>query len=295
MIKIAFMAHKSPLTPAQHLNEQRMMTPNHLGIWKNIQGVDTIKEADYYIVLDGIPKFLRSSVIDFSKIISFQLEPNSFRHQNRKEMFSLKDKLFGYFDYENYGFPVYWWNRLPFEQLETSKYNEKSKQLGCMMTTKTYDKMPAYKHRLNFLDKFIEKYGDYIEVYGWGTENKTHSAFKGPLNYNQRCNYKAFKDYKYSFLCENSSEKGHFTPRIIDAMLNWCIPIYWGATNIYDFFPKSALHTIDIYHDNIDKLYQISQMPITKENIEALKESKNLIMYKYNLWEKIYKVINNVV
>lgn len=164
-----------------------------------------------------------------------------------------------------------------------------------MMTTKTYRKMPTYQHRLNFLDRFIEKYGNEIEVYGWGTENKTHLAFKGPLDYNKRCNYKAFDGYKYSFLCENSSEKGHFTPRIIDAMLNWCVPIYWGATNIYDFFPEKALYIIDIYKDSIDKLYEISQQPITNENVEALKEARNLIIYEYNIWEKIYKEINNVI
>ena len=86
-------------------------------------------------------------------------------------------------------------------------------------------------------------------------------------------------------------EKGQISDRINDCILNWSIPIYWGDPDIYKHYPKDSLYTIDINNQSIDDLYNISQKPITDINIKALKKARDLILYKDNLWEKIYKTI----
>jgi len=289
MIKIVFICETSGRTPSELLELWRFQTPEERVIWKNLQGVNTTSEANYYIILERIPKQLKVQT-DYSKVIYFQAEPSFIHAPEEKTILPKKDKFFAHFDYKNFHQPTTWWSRIPFKKLENLPY-KKNKQLSCIMTTKTMKRIPGYAKRLNFLEKFIKKYGDYIEVYGRGTENKTHSAYKGPLNYNKFCNAGAFVDYRHTFICENCTEKGHFTERVNDCILNWSIPIYWGAPNIYDYYPKEALYTIDIEKDSIDKLYEISQRAITQRNINALRKARQLILYKYNIWETIYQVI----
>lgn len=290
MIKIAFICSTTGKSSAVLLDLWGYQTLNGLGTWKNIQGVTDLKEADYFVVIERIQSDLLSK-IDISKIIYFQCEPTGLHKDNKALIDKYKDKFFRYFDYTNYRQPTFWWTRTPFIKLSNSGYNVKTKNLSCLMSTKNIKRMPGYTLRLNFLDQFIKKYGEYIDVYGRGTETKKHPAYKGTLNENKLDNSKAFSDYKYTFLCENSSEKNHFSDRINDCILNWSIPIYWGATNIYDYYPKDSLYTIDITKDSIDKLYKLSQKPVTIQNIEALKKARELIMYKYNIWEKIYQTI----
>ncbi len=213
--------------------------------------------------------------------------------ERQEPIFKNKNNFFAYFDYNNYRQPTFWRSRISFKELNSNSYNFKSKSLSCIMSTKVNNVISGYSKRINFLERFIQKYENYIEIYGFGTENKIHSAYKGPLKYNKLCNAKAFINYKYTFLCENCIEKGHISDRINDCILNWSIPIYWGTLDIYKYYPKDAVYTIDIENDSIDKLYEISQKPITVKNIKALAEARQLILHKYNIWEKVYQTIEN--
>jgi hypothetical protein len=202
-----------------------------------------------------------------------------------------KDNFFAYFDYNNYRHPTVWWSRIPFAELNNSVYTHKPKLLSCIMSMKKCDEVPGYNIRLKYLDNFVRAYGNKIDVYGWGTENKTHPSYKGPLNYNKLCNAKAFQNYKYTFLCENCNDKGQISDRINDCLLNWSMPIYWGASNIYEYYPKNALYTISIESVSVQELFKLAQRPITDVNINAIATARQLILHKYNIWEKIYQTI----
>ena len=77
-------------------------------------------------------------------------------------------------------------------------------------------------------------------------------------------------------------------------MLSWTIPIYFGCTNISNYFPKDSFIWLDINDPNsIDKLYEVIQKPITEENIKAMEEARNLILEKYNIWDLVHNIIKN--
>ncbi len=106
--------------------------------------------------------------------------------------------------------------------------------------------------------------------------------------------YDGLKDYKYSLCIENSSYDNYFTEKITDCLLSWTIPIYFGCKNVDNYFPKDSYYWIDINEPNsIDKLYEIVQRPVTEKNIEAMKEARELIMNKYNVWELVKNIIDN--
>lgn len=72
------------------------------------------------------------------------------------------------------------------------------------------------------------------------------------------------------------------------------MPIYWGCPNISDFYPEESYHTIDIENpeEALRELADIIQRPIGKNNIEAIRHTRNLVLYKYNIWPFLQEIIN---
>ena len=72
------------------------------------------------------------------------------------------------------------------------------------------------------------------------------------------------------------------------------MPVYWGCKNIEDYFPKEALIKIE-KDDILDPDGFISKLNALKNpskiNIEAIKESRDLILNKYNLMAQIKDLV----
>ena len=66
------------------------------------------------------------------------------------------------------------------------------------------------------------------------------------------------------------------------------MPIYYGCINIDEYFPKNSYYYVDITKENcIAEIINISNKPITKDNIKALEKARNLVLNKYNIWSSI--------
>ena len=87
-------------------------------------------------------------------------------------------------------------------------------------------------------------------------------------------------------------KKNYFSEKFTDAILCWTIPIYYGCLNISDYFPENSYYYIDIKNKNINQcIKNIIEKPINEDNIAALKKARNLILYKYNIWNSIHDTI----
>jgi len=81
----------------------------------------------------------------------------------------------------------------------------------------------------------------------------------------------ALRDYKFSIAIENCRQDGFFTEKIIDPMIVGTVPIYWGCSDIGEYFDIRGILTFD----NIDELSKILSMDIEswynsrKEYIES--------------------------
>ena len=84
---------------------------------------------------------------------------------------------------------------------------------------------------------------------------------------------------------ENSSQMNYFSEKINDCYLYWSLPIYWGCPNISDFFPEKSYRLLDI--NDPESILQIINEPISDYEIKDLKEARNLVIYKYNIWSTI--------
>jgi hypothetical protein len=92
--------------------------------------------------------------------------------------------------------------------------------------------------------------------------------------------------YKYTLAVENYSGDFYWTEKISDAFLSWSMPIYYGCTNIDDFFPKESYIKIDIAkpEEAADIIAQAMSDNLWEKNLDAIEQSRNLVLQKYQFF-----------
>ena len=179
-----------------------------------------------------------------------------------------------------------------YDFLDNLAYKKANKTLSAIVSNKNYG--DGYILRKKFIIELAKKEPNICDIYGAGWKNELGISYKGELDcYHQKNNqgetkYDALIDYTYSVCIENCSIPNYFSEKFTDAILCWTIPIYWGCTNLSDYFPDKCYYNIDIEDPNItEKIKEIINEPITDENIKALKYARSLILNKYNIWSTI--------
>ena len=104
---------------------------------------------------------------------------------------------------------------------------------------------------------------------------------------------------QYGIAIENFSHRGFFTEKILDCFLLKTIPIYWGCSNIGDFFDIDGIITFDNVDDLIYKVnnldedfYESKKEIITKNWRLAL----DYVYYEKNIVDKVKEIFkyNNI-
>jgi hypothetical protein len=109
-----------------------------------------------------------------------------------------------------------------------------------------------------------------------------------------------FGNSMFGIVIENFSHRGYFSEKILDCFLMKTIPIYWGCSNIDDFFNGEGI----IKFENPDDLVYISNMLNAKfyesknEIIEFnYKTALNYVNYEQNIINKIEEIfkLNQII
>lgn len=288
------------------INLFKNLTPNNSGVWKDIRIIDKPEDADYYVIFEDMYTNFKYP-IDFSRTIYFQSEPQYVRKvkAHRRKIGKADHLQFIYlrddieflkeYTYENNRHPCFWVSAIPFNDMVKYPYHKKNKNLSCLMGNTGV--LPEHNLRLNFLKEYAKMYPNDIEIYGY--EMPTKGPYKGELkekknvsfNRSHRSSVEAYSGYNYSLVCEGYKEPGQTCNKLYDCILNWCMPIYYGNPRIFDFMPRDSLYTIDIERDPLKKLTGLSSRKISEKNIMALKEARDLILYKHNVLEIVYQTL----
>lgn len=260
-------------TPKQSLDRYKLQTPDCSGVWDDIEGVTEIDDADYYIILDGYKHYKK---LESNKKIYLQREPpvivskHDFKNDSAKYIGS----------YDKHYHVATWQLKIPFDELVNLTIPEKTKIISTVTSNKIATK--AQKRRVEVAKMLQQNIHD-MDFYGRG--------FK-PLDQNDYCKKEGLLKYKYSFACENCSVPNYFTEKIIDCILCWTKPIYWGCPNISKYLPKGSYISIDIFKNNIvDIIKEEIQKPV---NYDIMREARELILNRYNIWPSIKKIIGEV-
>jgi hypothetical protein len=258
---------------------------NHLDKINLEKKLEPIKNVDFSLFVEDIPK----SSEDLSPInIIVLFEPNEYfgRHDwviDNKEIFSViitwDDKVINNCSNAIYHPFGHSW----FKSDQYQKEHKKKFQIShlCGKLLKTYGQslrheLLARKNEIKIPTKYFDVYGDRYNI---------EEARKGKEE--------VFGDSMFGVAIENASHNGYFTEKILDCFLLKTIPMYWGCTDIDNFFNKEGI----IKFGNVDEFtyisnrlnedYYNSRKEIIEENYQ---KALQYIDYESNVVNKITEI-----
>ena len=89
--------------------------------------------------------------------------------------------------------------------------------------------------------------------------------------------------YMFTIVIENTKNKYYFSEKLLDAIALGVVPIYYGATDIGDFFNEAGILTFDDVESLKDILNRLTP-ELYEEMLPALEENQELL-YKYDTQE----------
>lgn len=275
--KIYFTEYYQPSNEVKNLFSRQC--PYNIPVWENIIAVDSQQEADYVIIQDKT----KDKIENESKVIFFGREPKHVPGAFRGG----SDKYFRNLHHERgeIWLPQTWWLNIDFNSLLENSPT-KSKTLSIIDSGK--NSVPGgHSFRLNLINKIKNQYPDVIDIFG---------KINGKI-LPERDKQEGLLEYKYYLAIENGKTDHYFSEKIVDALLCECMPIYWGCNKLEKYLPKGSFVRIDenqSMDEMVDQIISISQSNLREKNIDKIKEAKNLILHKYNIWPTIKKSIYEI-
>ena len=273
------------LTADQMVSCYIKQTPKESGSWKDITYTTDPDESDYLIIEDACSpdvfnRFPKEKRLYFSREA---LDPNSINNYptDKAVRSSFWDGT-GYL-YTKWIYPgEYGGINMTYDELSAEKETNKTKTISCIQTNK--DITPIHKARQIFIKRYKHSYD--IDVYG------TISCADKKLKNNDKKT--ALDEYKYTLAFDNQvTIKDFFGTQVTDALLRWTVPIYGVGGELGKYFPEKSFIKINPLNlndanrgNNLIKDYDFDSRK------EAVKEARDLILNRYNVWPTIDTLIN---
>lgn len=258
-------------------------TPGTSGVWENIKFTfEPIFEPDYVIVLNYSPKEIKVFVPYENIWCVLQEPPNEYFkywHQADKVfhcVFIQDPTLYG-LRYIHSQPALPWHVDKSYDSLVKCSIPDKPLQLSFITSRKT--SYVGQKQRVKFLERLKERIE--FDLFGYG-----FSPIKDKWN--------GLAPYRYSLVVENFSGLDYWSEKLADCFLSWTMPIYYGCTNITDYFPKEALIQIDINDPNVvDYIQKVIKSDLWKKHRKAIEYARKLILDKYQFFPYFAKYVHN--
>jgi len=163
------------------------------------------------------------------------------------------------------------------DQMLAEKPIPKSHQISTVCSTKQ-QKHTLHQKRYNFTQKLKTSIPE-LDVFGRGVRPMQDKA-------------DAIDPYRYHIAIENHRCDHHWTEKVADVFLGWGLPIYYGCTNLKDYFPEESFVEIDI--NDLDGSLHIIRNLIQGDEYEkrlpAISRARDLVLNRYNLFSVLANI-----
>ena len=261
-------------------------TPGGKGIWDGIQfTLDPVEECDYLIMLNNRKATKTEAYCPKGNVWAIMQEPYvKYLYDWLVEGHEFYSKVFTHYlpsDNPKYipSQPAIPWHiNRTYDELIEVKVPEKSKNISWITSKLTF--LPGHQKKMAFLNFLKQNASFNIDVFGRGIR---YVAVK----------WDGLAPYRYSIAIENSSGPDYWTEKVSDCFLAWTVPIYYGCANLEDYFPRESFIQIDIDRPewSLERIGEIIRNDEWERRIPALKESRNLILYKYQIFPYLSELI----
>jgi hypothetical protein len=256
-------------------------TPHNSRSWDGIKFTeDQVPECDLLVVFNA-PHYPIN--VKCKEKWLFSQESPVDAYQWHKRSFGYFDKVFSFWDlpgiiHEQTSLP--WHVNKSYDELvNLGEQDLAIKTNRLSWVTSNYNNKPGHQLRMDLLSFLKNEHFDF-DLYGKGF-NPIDDKFSGIF------------PYKYSLAVENYSCNDYWTEKIADCFLSWTIPVYYGCSNIRDYFPKESMILIDP-NDPVQAIEIIKKAmsgQYWEKNISALKEARELVLNKYQLFPNLSQKI----
>ncbi len=120
-----------------------------------------------------------------------------------------------------------------------------------------------------------------LDVFGYGMGKLNDKA-------------EALDRYKYHLVIENHSCVHHWTEKLADAYLGHCLPLYFGCTNLDEYFPRDSYIWIDIrdYDRARAEIERVIHSDEYERRLPSIREARRLILEEYATFPQLAKLIS---
>jgi glycosyltransferase involved in cell wall biosynthesis len=272
-------------------------TPGHRGVWDNVQFTgEPVQECHYLIILNNLegelelycpPEHVWRIVQEppTGMFKSWHINPS---YSSRT--FTCDAELSGPWYIRTHPMLPWHVNR-DYDFLAAAPVPGKPKMLSWITSTRNV--LPGHKQRMNFLH-YIKKKVPGLDLLGGNIRHIMNQAAKEKIEREQReLGFKAIEDkwaglapYKYALAIENYSGPDYWTEKIADCFLAWTVPIYYGCTNLEDYFPKESFIGIDIEKpgEAIKTIKKVLIENSWESRLKAISKARELVLNKYQFF-----------
>jgi hypothetical protein len=153
--------------------------------------------------------------------------------------------------------------------LKTLSLNKKD-EISYIMSSKNFAPGHRFRHEI------WDKYSDLKDINGLTTRFVKTGPFWLP-NKNE-----LFENAKFHIVVENLITNSYITEKIVDCFLSKTVPIYWGCSNIGEFFNTDGILQFNNLHELDEQLNKVNSglyeqlTDVIEENYQTAQKYKNL-------------------
>ena len=250
-------------------------TPGQKGEWDGILfTLDPVDECDYAIIINHVPE--NTEVVcppnHVWAIMQEDAIPAVRRQLNRDcynfyRVYTADDNLVGEKYIHTHGSQP-WAVDKDYDALKSCQIPVKTRVLSWITSNRTYYR--GHKERMDFLRKIrghIE-----FDLFGRGFT---------PID----DKWDGLAPYNYSLVVENFHGPFGWSEKLADCYLSWTMPIYYGCTNIEDYFPEESFVRIDIKRQEaIREIRDVINSDLWLQNREAIAYARELVLEKHQFF-----------
>lgn len=154
----------------------------------------------------------------------------------------------------------------------------KTRLLSVICSTKTFT--TAQKKRTAFVEKLKERLGVQIDIFGRGRRPIDDKA-------------EAIAPYKYHLVLENNYMDNFWTEKLSDAWLGYAFPLYLGAPNVSDYFPRDGMLMLHPNNDeyNLKAIARLLDEDPWASRLPILRQCRDMVLRDNNLFTRLERLM----
>jgi hypothetical protein len=98
----------------------------------------------------------------------------------------------------------------------------------------------------------------------------------------------------FNISIENCKHLNWFTEKLIDCFLTKTVPLYWGCSNIGEFFNKDGIITFENENDLLKKINKLTSDDYNSR-IHAINENYTKALYYADFFYRLNEILEQII